>query len=349
MKNYILLMDNGEVITSSNLDLNFENIEYILFQADSQLNTFLIHEPKRYMIDIDKAEIIYESVITQQCTENDLYETYTKPMSHIEITINSLTELMQYLESLNRIWFFNDVARSNDCPRYEEIQFCYFKITLFCHNKKIYKKVISFKDENKVFYPSYILQDIKEIYNPINKFPDRFLSIDYHEMQWGFYPELHYDDMCGILLKSTRTITFFKFIDILPLKYRLKSVMTQILLFSPDTISEATADAILNEAFDNDGYQEVHQDFYPARLMDKWDLVIPDILETIIYLPYIFMTFKTISEVYDMGNFKDLYIVKAIVTIENTDSSTIQYMVKEDDPLLPMDLIKLFNGGNDDE
>ena len=349
MDNYILLMKNGEIIIASNIDHYFENIEYILFQADNQLNTFLLHEPKRYMLDMDKAEIIYESVITQQCTEDDLYDMYTSPMSHTEKTVNSLVELMQYLQSLHRIWFFNDVARSNDCPRYEEIQFCYFKITLFCHGKKIFKKVLSYKKENKVFYPSYILEDIKGIYDPVKKFPDRFLSIDYHDMQWGFFPELHYDDMCGILLKSTRTITFFKFIDLLPLKYRLKSVMTQILLFSPETISEATADQILEDAFEDDGYREVHQDFYPARLMDKWDLKIPDILETITYLPYIFMTFKTTSELYDMGKLKNTYIVKAVVIIETENSETIQYMIKEDDPFLPMDLIKIFNEGDDED
>ena len=155
--------------------------------------------------------------------------------------------------------------------------------------------------------------------------------------------------MCGILLKSTRTITFFKFIDLLPLKYRLKSVMTQILLFSPETISEATADQILEDAFEDDGYKEVHQDFYPARLMDKWDLKIPDILETITYLPYIFMTFKTTSELYDMGKLKNIYIVKAVVIIETENSETIQYMIKEDDPFLPMYLIKKFNEGDDED
>lgn len=349
MDNYILLMKNGKIIMTSNFDSYFDDIEYILFQADNTLNTYLLQEPKRYMIDMDRAEIVYESVITQQCTEDGLYEKYTNPMSHTEKNINSLTELVRYLQSLHRICFFNDIARSNDCPRYEEIQFCYFKISIFCHDKKIYKKTVSFKKEKKLFYPNYILDDIQEIYDPIDRFPERFLSIDYYKMEWGFYPELHYDDICGILLKSTKSITFFRFIDILSLKYTLKSVLTQVILFSPDTMSESAVDQLLEEAFEDDQYREIHQEFYPARIMDKWDLRIPDILETVTYLPYIFMTFKTTSELFDIGKISNSYEVKAVVTIEICNTETIQYSVKEDDPFLPMDLIKIFNGEDEED
>ena len=61
------------------------------------------------------------------------------------------------------------------------------------------------------------------------------------------------------------------------------------------------------------------------------------------------MTFKTTSELYDMGKLKNIYIVKAVVIIETENSETIQYMIKEDDPFLPMDLIKIFNEGDDED
>lgn len=143
-----------------------------------------------------------------------------------------------------------------------------------------------------------------------------------------------------ILLKSTKTITFFKFINILSLKYRLKSVLTQVILFDPKVIS----DSFINDFLDGPCLE---MQSYSIRAMDKWDANIPDILETITYLPYIFMTFKTTSELFDNGKVNNIYEVRAIITIETDNTDTIQYLVKENDPFLPMDLIKLFNG--DDE
>ena len=50
-----------------------------------------------------------------------------------------------------------------------------------------------------------------------------------------------------------------------------------------------------------------------------------------------------------MRKLKNIYIVKAVIIIETENSETIQYMIKEDDPFLPMDLIKIFNEGDDED
>lgn len=350
MDKIILLLENQKIVMTNDIEKYHSLIKYLLLQADNQLNTYILHEYKPYMELMDEAIVTFESVITHHTTLDMEYEKFSSPMSHVEKKLTRFTDLIIYLNSLNRIRYYNQLALSNDCPYYDEIQFCYFKIEIFSMGKLIYKNKSSCKDNSRFLNPLDILMDITKIYDPIVSHTPRdisdgetFLSISpkdkYWQWGWRSKNKTHIDDMCGVVLGDTKTLTFFNIYDLNLLGNRLSGMQCQTVSFNVTLNSSQE----IYDLYDNS--EEFDKICGAIRLIDIWTGNIPSIIEYIVYLPYIFLTLKTISEINDYGKLTDEYKTESRIYLElqgeGTNIVETEINCTDEDPIEIMDIVEL--------
>jgi hypothetical protein len=241
---------------------------------------------------------------------------------------------------------------SNDCPFYDEVQFCYFKIEIFSKGRLIYRKKTSYKKEKRYFKPNEILQDLEKLYdpviseNPYEEFdselpfqPMTFLLISPSTMKWKWeyesHKNSHIDDMCGIVLYHSKTITFLNIDDLKLLESNVRGMQSQTVLFSPSLHNSEEVYNLYNDD------EPLHGSM---RLIDIWAMNLSDVIEYTVYLPYVYMVLKTISEVNDFGKITNLYQVESRVYIEyqGSDEYSKEIDCNEESILGIMDIVKLF-------
>jgi len=347
MDKIILLMKDGSVLMKNSINKYYDKIKYILFEADPTSNTFLLHEPIKYMKNFTKANIYMETQIRQMVNDTEEYQyqesfAYT-PMGSVIKTVYSISEFMSYLNSLNRMRFFNTISRSNDCISYELIECSLFKLEIFCNDKKAYSKELNLKNQKGAFDPYTIMNVIEAIYSPIDSI--EFIMIDLANRCWSVNNRAHKNDACGILLPYTRTITFLSKSHYDILRTSVKSLYCRTATF--DEIEEPIPD----EVFDYADW-DTELPFQPYnRLHDVWFHELRYILEYIIYLPYLYMTVITVAEINDFGKITKKYHSKSYFEIEefsiDHSMSDKHIICTDEEPMKLSDLINKIQGGAD--
>lgn len=284
----IFLMKDYSVKHSSKIGKFYNDIQFILFPCDEELNTYLLVEPNMYMVKMKKAKVIIESVV-QRCGYD--YKDHYYPIGRIEKEIFNYTELIQYLFSIEKTKYFNKLMQMtdfNEIPPYMMIKYCFFSIRLYDENNKvIFKKKINIGEETKLstiyvceFYdPGNIVNNIHDIYfSELSLFKEH-ISIDPINNKWDLAHDKYKYNLCAVWLDETNSISFFHKDDIINLTH-INSLYSSAMTFSIDKWDDVEHRGIVN---------------CPEYDLSYFDY--PLIIEYIIYLPYIDLVMKTCARI----------------------------------------------------
>ena len=282
----IFLMKDYSVIESNNIEKHYKNIQFILFPADEELNTYILVEPNQYMLKMKKAKIIIESV-AERCGYD--YRDHHHPIGRIEKFVYTYPELIQYLFSIDKIKYYNNIMMMSDVsdiPPYMKMMFCFFSVRLYDNNNHIiFKKKINVGEEvelseiyiSKIFGPVNILNNISDIYFQELSLFKEHISIDPNYMKWDFGHSKFKYSLCAYWLDETNSITFFY-------KDDLKKL---------DKISSLYASSnIFRSKYANPDIVTWNLSEYDLLYVESQHVV-----EYIIYLPYINLIMKTCTKV----------------------------------------------------
>lgn len=348
----IALMKNKEILRKKKFRKfinKFADIKYLLFNIDDSINTFIIHEPKEYMRYFAKASITFQCAIRQYSSDNPGTENHPTLMTCIKKEINDITELMKYLHSLNRIRYWNKLSASDDALFYEIIDFALFNVEITdVKNNVIFNKEMNIKNQKGLFGVNEILKSIDKIYNPCDFKNHTFIEMD---NTWNFIDYIESkDNIYGIYLPKTKSISFLHGKDIQILKENLKSVYCYTITYNNDNklIKENAEDTF-------DYYFEIENAIPESkyckncyfRFQNIWEHTIDGYVEFIKYLPYIYYNLLLISTINDFGSInKSTYACLSKFEFEYYDKDMPKYTriaTTNESPLLLDDLISKIN------
>lgn len=216
--NLLFLMKDYSVIRSDDIEKYYKAIQFILFPCDPELGTYLLMEPNQYMVKMKKAKIIIESV-AERCGYD--YRDHYHPIGRIEKIVYTYEELIQYLFSIEKTKYFNNVMLMSDVediPPYMKIMFCFFSIRLYDEkNKVIFKKKINVGEEvtlseiyiSKIFGVGNILNNIRDVYfQEVSLFKEH-ISIDPIKNRWDLGHDDYMYALCMYWFDDTCSVRFF--------------------------------------------------------------------------------------------------------------------------------------------
>lgn len=293
MINTFLLLKDGSVLMNQKIEKCPEIPELILFSADSELNTYIIHQYKDYMTEMTDATIIYEAIIMQDSSEGEKFKFKDIPIGKVEASFHDPYEMFQYLHSIHRIDYFNYISKSSDALFRRKIVFGYFKIMISKEGKMIYKKKMTFQTEKGFFTPKDIYKKIWEIYEPIGMM-DCNLVIDPVKKKWKFSKERKDRWLFGIPMKHTASVSFITNDTMESFKNLKEFYAYSIIVGSEEKkfVEESTSTyfEVIEEYSNPNEFFGLDMTSY-----DFWETNILHIIEYVIYLPYLYMLFKMIS------------------------------------------------------
>lgn len=351
MDKLILLMKNHTVLSTSQVKKFYDNIEYIIFRVDNQLNTFILQKPNDVLLSFTKASISFEAIISQHNVDEINYNTYTHGFCKVDKEFTTLYEFIQYIHSLNRISYSNFIMNSNDSSIYEEIKFCYFKINIYKDNKRIYHYKNTANKERKFFGTKEILMDIDSIYKPFMKGNTCFIAINTVLKKWKITEKLIKECICGVPLEGTSSFVFYDSEFIKYIDDNVRGLYCQTWIndknkFDKDIINDIMDNKSIN--FENGSVKY----FQSVKLLDYWAVNIFTLFEYISYLPYIYMIIQTIKEINDLDEYKNIYSSKSYFELDLKNIGRFKKLpeiICTDTNVLTMnDIYYLIRGDNDE-
>lgn len=290
----------------------FDEIKYILFPIDLFTDSFILINPKKYMMKFTKAIVRFESVIIQDSYFTEYYckDCYSK-ISETEKEITDVTSLIQYLHSLNRIKFCNKLANSAESIIVERTEFTKFNIEIFSNNDIIYSKYMDIKNQKGQFGAIDILENISDIYDPI-KIPYKYSYLEI-STKWKYTKNISNNvlSIYGLYLPRTRSFTFFNKTGLSILSYNINQAYFYTATFNPDYIEQ---EEYSYQCREYNKYIYEMNNATPIRFQDFWAHELSELIEYITYLPYIQSFNITSSEINDHG--KPINKYKAISRLE---------------------------------
>ena len=321
MEPIILLKDNSTKVfkKSSKFQLylkeNFDNCKYLLIPINDINHTFVLIKPKKYMIDFYKAKISYQLLITDYHTFDDSEES--KELSSVNIETYSITELITTLHSLNRIRYYNKVANSNESHVFALYEFINFKLEVVCEQDKLHTTMFDEKITGSIqcrFNVHEIFELVKPIYNPISKFPKNNECLIISDNIWYLSKNVSQkiNDIIGIILPCTKSLTFITNTVYFKMITCLNSVFCSALTYNPNYMSEIVSNE--SALFDNEGHDDI-------RYHDLWTHNMCDIIEYVNYAQYITMASILASEMIAYNETKNKMIMRIslVLTVYSMD------------------------------
>lgn len=288
-----LLMKDYSVKYKKSIEKYYKDIQFILYPCDLELNTYLLVEPNSYMLRMNKAKVIIESVV-QRCGYD--YRDHYYPIGRIEKILNSYDELIQYLFSIEKTLYYNKVMEMSevqDIPPYISIKYCFFSIRLYDEDDKvIFKKKININEEVKnaaIYISSFfgagsIVNNLRDIYfSELSLFKEH-ISIDPNNNKWDLGHDEYRYSLCAVWLEETNSISFFHKNDANRLKH----------------INNLYVDSNVFGCFIDNKKEFNDARHVPVSNCPSYDLMYfdyPLILEYIIYLPYINMVLRMCAKI----------------------------------------------------
>ena len=329
-------MKDYAVKKSNDIEKHYDNIQFILFPCDPELNTYALFEPNQYMIKMKKAKVIIESV-AERCGYD--YRNHYHPIGRIEKILYSYTELVQYIFSVDKMKMYNAVmnmSEISDIPPYMKVMFCFFSVRIYDeHNKVIFKKKVNVGEEtelaeihiSKIFGAGNILNNIRDIYfQELSLFKD-YISIDPINERWNLSCDAYMYNLCGVWMDETNSITFFHKDDIC----KLEKVTT---LYGTGVV------------FKKDESKDV-----PLWNIPEYDLLYVEpqlIVEYLTYLPYINLVMKTCTKVANISPGKDMIDeddLKVVCRLEIEINGKVKTKrFHDDNPFTIRDLLEMIEG-----
>lgn len=219
----VLLMKDYSVKYSSNIKKYYNDIQFILFPCDEIINTYILVEPNKFMIQMKRARVIVESVV-RRCGYD--YKDHIYPIGRIKKVIYNYPDLIKYIFSIEKTKYYNNVMRMSDyddIPPYSDIKYCFFSIKMYDENERvIFKKKINMSEIVKqssiyvsdLFDPGYILNNIQDIYFSELSLFKEYLSINTKDLVWSLGHNSYDYDLCALWMDDTNSIRFFHKKDI---------------------------------------------------------------------------------------------------------------------------------------
>ena len=333
----LLLMKDYSVKKSDAIEKYYDEIQFILFPCDPELNTYTLFEPNKYMVKMKKAKIILESV-AERCGYD--YRDHYHPIGRIEKIVYSYTELVQYIFSIDKMKMYNAVMQMSDIsdiPPYIKVMFCFFSVRIYDKNNKvIFKKKININEEtklaeihiSKIFGAGNILNNIRDIYfQELSLFKD-YISIDPINEKWDLNCDTYVYNLCGMWLDETNSITFFHKYDLNKIE-KVTTLYGAGNVFPKDTKSQ---DVVLWN-------------------IPEYDVLYVEpqlIVEYITYLPYINLVMKTCTKVSNVRPGKEIVDeedLKVLCRLEiEIDGVVKTRRFTDNDPFTISDLLDLLEG-----
>lgn len=290
----LFLMKDYSVVKSNDIEKYYKFIQFILFPADEELNTYILVEPNQFMLKMKKAKIIIESIV-ERCGYD--YRDHHHPIGRVEKTMYTYVELIQYLFSIDKIKYFNNamcMTEARDIPPYMKVMFCFFSIRIYDeYNKVIFKKKINIGEEvqlseiyiSKIFGAGNILNNIRDVYfQEIGLFKE-YISVDPISNKWSFGNGNYEYNLCAYWLDETNSIVFFHKDDI----KKLEKIDT---LYAESNVFLKNNECVIWNI------PEYNLLYVEPQL----------IIEYITYLPYINMVMKTCTKVANISpNRKEIF------------------------------------------
>ena len=187
MKQVILLKKNHKIKRKNEKKLTQKDLNdsrYILTSTsilgDDHKRSFVLNSPSNYYL-FTKAEINYQFCSYYQ--EDDMEDVMMhKP---IHVTTDSLTDLLNILNSLDRIYLINQLMNSNLMDSFTGIFLVSLEIVLYQGIHEIYH----IKKENIDFKVDRIFNSIEEIYFTLNTDNYKEKKHELENLRITFYPD----------------------------------------------------------------------------------------------------------------------------------------------------------------
>ena len=353
MNSIIFLMKNMTTLTTTKFEKDlakyFNKIDFILFPIDNENTAFVIHQPKKYMLNFSKAVVKFQIAVIQYSHFEIDTSNYPSLMHPITKTIHSIPELIQYLHSLNRIRYTNKLSNSNESYLYEIIEFTEFRIDIY--NKKnevIYNKKMDLNTEMGQFGVAEILKRIDKIYFPwefktSDMFKELYLYIT--DDKWDIAFNLERKGLYGVFLLYTSSVSFFHAEDIFMMNTNLHSLYAYTLTHNPNEVSYEDLDILLKDVTPELIVNEASDRFTsPVRYQDFWVHEPSYIIEFILFLSYTYSNIILMAEINDFGNIKNTYTCKSEITLELMSiSGSERYQEIGSSAKSPFTIKELFN------
>lgn len=299
---------------------HIDDIKYLLIPINEDESAFILHKPLSFMRNFHKAVISYESIVIQHSYITENFGQYFTPMHKITKELNSIIELIQYLHSIDRLSFCNNLSNSNDSLNSEIIDFIHFSLEIFDKdNNSLYIQKMDLTNQCGNFGPREILVNIEDIYHPINHFHKRddILTLDSVSNTWNRVNHLRVnckDDIVGINLPLTRSFSLLPNRIFQFMKSNIKSIYAYNLIYNKNLVSDEEAEE-KREEFENTGEKIVSS----IRYNDMWSHITYDWLEYITYINDFYNNITAIIEINDYMEITGEYIVKSTIQIETFD------------------------------
>lgn len=308
MKSQVLLMNNGNVITTNDWKSYYDDIDYILICTDDQLNIYGGFKINNYLFYMDKATVKYEMILVQKITSDVEFDKRIKAFGKVNKEFVDPLDLLAYIHSLDRIHFYNEIISSGIHPltdkiMYEEVQFCYFRIDIYSKGKRTFHYKNNTEKEKTFIKERNILMDIAPIYHPL--YADyQFIVINSYLNKWRLDSKIIRDCLNGIPLETSNSYIFLTHEDAGTFLSKVECMFCQFFISNKTdddiTSLESEADKALNSIY-----------YYDSTHLLEFNVSYSkNVLEMLIYLPYIQLLFQTIKEIWDNGECVGNYLCK---------------------------------------
>lgn len=319
----VLLKNNSFVLTDDWVSF-YKDARYIMVPSDNQLHTYVLLEPNKVMKLLHEADIKVEMVVLYQDHSKMDYDSKIVPFGNVRKTLHGMVEVIQYLQSLNRISYTNGAMKNNDAVIQLGVYFLYFKIKCYDEN---HRKIFVFKKHDGVLIrPNDILKVLAEaFYEPV---VDQlsYIRFNLSNQSWMFQKsksvkikkELYKSHMFAIPLTNTSTYYFINARELDILKSNLRGIMCQTYVYD-DTINEEDMHDISKQFCNIDvGLLNGKTNF--VWMFDQWLCTLGMIIEFFVYLPYLYVIIQTTNQVNDNdGEVKGNYHSSTYLYIDTYD------------------------------
>ena len=324
------------------------SINSILIPIDDDSTSYICLFPNKYMKKFYKAKLSFEMVVVQHSYIVEIHNEGFSIMNKVNIEINFLEELFQYLHSLNRNSYSNVIANSGETMSFELIEYSFFRIEIFDKKSNmIYEHEMNLSNQMGQFGPKEILIQIQDLYDPqcfTKYFENIFISINLENNRWCECKTLKSKrDIIGIFLIGTKSITFIKVSDYLKLSSNIYSIYCYNMIFNPDITDIDNVENIsvdvnndmdyyLLTAHDIENHLSSGRKPSNIRFNDEWCHDLKNYVEYILYLKYMYSLFIASAEFNDNNEIKGTYkiVTKFHIDMITEDNERVSKILTSD-------------------
>lgn len=349
MKNIILFEDNTlkstEFLDKILQDDRYFDIRYIMIPLSEVNPLYMIHEPKKYMRTFKKAHIQFSCLVTRFSSIDEEYQTayptgeiMTLPM--VDKDIATVSELLNYLHSINRINYCNKISHSNhdESICYEILEFAQFSIVVDTSDKKYrFSLKMDLTTERGKFGPREILKRLEKIYSPLSKAPRFFLG----KKRWNSRCTPNVNLLVTIVLEESFSFLVIPIGDLNLITDMMYSAYCYNIIYSTKDVEMSEVEHAKISIDEGDHFRMSET----IRYNSLWVRTVNQFLEYIAYLPFIYTNLLTMINPYNI--YEITYDIDTKITLALYTQKFIELEAGVDNPITVAQILQLFYQIND--